>query len=117
MGKTGQRVRTGLADSDDSEPQSNCSSATKVVRALDCGFTLSTSKQRSAHSTDLGICDVISGRQIGSETDLKKVFWLSTRRAVNSSGKADQGAIAEADEPNSPADAGEPARKVDLACQ
>ena len=54
----------------------------------------------------------MSGRQIGRETDLKKVFRLSTWRAVNSSGRRDLAGMAEADEPNGPADTAEPLRKV-----
>jgi len=80
---------------------------------LDSGFTQSPSKQPSAPPTDLGIRALRSGRQIGKETDLRKVFQvrLSTRRAVNSSGKRDLAAMAEADEPNGPADAAGPPRK------
>jgi len=53
-----------------------------------------------------------SGRQIGRETDLKKVFGLSTRTAVNSSGKRDLATLAKAKEVNGPADTAEPLRKV-----
>jgi len=105
-------VRSGLVDVDEPEPDSNRSSATKVVRALESGFTPSPSKQPSASPTDLGIFVLRSGRQIGRETDLKKVFRLSTRTAVNSSGKRDLAAMAEADEPHSLADAADPPRKV-----
>jgi len=112
MRKTRQRVRSSPADVDKPEPDSNRSSATKVVRALDYGFTPSPSKQPSAPPTDLGIRALSSGRQIGRETNLKEVFRLSTQMAVNSSGNRDLAAMAEADEPNSPADAAEPPRKV-----
>jgi len=53
-----------------------------------------------------------SGGQIGRGTDLKKVFRQSTGKALNSSGKRDLAAMAKADEPNGPADAAEPPRKV-----
>jgi len=112
MRKTGQRVCSGLAGLNEPEPDSNPSSATKVVRALDSGFTPSPSKQPSAPPTDLGICALRSGRQIGRETDLKKVFWLSTRTAVNTSGKRDLAAMVEADDPNGQAEAAEHQRKV-----
>ena len=112
MRESGQRVCSGLADVDEREPDSNRSSATKIVRALDHGFTQSPSKQPSAPHTDLGICALRSGRQIGRETDPKKVFRLSTRTAVNSCGKCDLAAMANTDKPNSPADAAEPRRKV-----
>jgi len=93
MRKTRQKVRSGPADVNEPEPDSNRSSATKVVRALDSGFTPSLSKHPSAPPTDLGIRALRSGRQIGRETDLKKVFRLSTRMAVNCSGKRDRAAI------------------------
>jgi len=112
MRKTRQRVSSGLADVDELEPDSNHSSATKVVRALDSGFTPSRSKQPSAPPTELDIHALRSGSQIGRETDLKKVFRQSTRRAVNSSGKRDLAAMAEADELNGAADTTEPLRKV-----
>jgi len=44
MRKTGHRVCSGPTDVDDPEPDSNGSSGTKVVSALDSGFTLSPSK-------------------------------------------------------------------------
>ena len=87
-------------------------SATKVVRPLDSGFISSPSKQPSAPSTDLGVRALRSGRQIGRETDLKNVFQLSTQTAVNTSGKRDLAAMAEADQPNGPADAAESPKKV-----
>jgi len=62
MGKIGQRVRTVPADVDKPEPDSNRTSATKVVRALDSGATPSPSKQSSAPSSDLGIRAMRSGR-------------------------------------------------------
>ena len=103
---------SGPADVDEQEPDSNRSSATKGVRALDSGFTLSPSKQPSTPPTDLGIRALRSGRQIGRESDLKKVFQISTRTVVNSSSKRDLAAMAEADEPNGLADAAQPLRKV-----
>jgi len=112
MPKTGQRVRSGLADVDEPEPDSNRSSAPKVVRALDSGFTPSPSKQSSAPHTHLGIRALRSGRQIGRETNLEKVFRLYTWTAIHSSGKRDQAGVAEADELDGPADAAEPLRKV-----
>jgi len=45
MRKTGQRVRSGPADMDEPEPDSNGSSATKVAQALDSNFTPSRRKQ------------------------------------------------------------------------
>ena len=105
-------MRSGLADVDKPELDSNRSSATKVVQALDSGLTASPSKQPSAPPTHLGIRALRSGRQIGWGTDLKQVFRLSTRTAGNSSGKRDLAAMAEADEPYSPADAAEPLTKV-----
>jgi len=112
MRKTGQRVYHGPADVNEPEPDSNHSLATKVVQALDSGFTPSPSNQPSAPPTDLGIRAFRSGRQIGRETDLKKVFRLSTRTVVNSSGKRDLAAMAEADKPNGPANTTKPLRKV-----
>jgi len=112
MRKTGPRVRSGPADVDEPEPDSNHSTATKVVRALDSGFTPSSSKQPSASPTDLGIRVLRSGRQIGRETDLEEVFRLSTRTAVNSGGKRDLAAMAEANAANGLADSAEPLRKV-----
>ena len=94
------------------EPDSNRSSDTKVVPALDSSFTPSPSKQPAAPRTDMGIRALRSGRQIGRETDLKKVFRLSTQTAVNSSGKCDLATMAEADEPKCPAEAAETPRKV-----
>jgi len=61
MRKTRQKVGSGPADVDEPEPDSNWSSATKVVRALHSGFTLSPSKQPSATPTDLGIRALRSG--------------------------------------------------------
>jgi len=55
MRKTRHRVRSSLVYVDEPEPDSNHSSATKVVRALDSSFTTSPSKQPSAPPTDLGI--------------------------------------------------------------
>jgi len=52
MRKTRQRVHRRPADVDEPEPDSNRSLATKVVRALDSGFTPSLSKQPSAPPTD-----------------------------------------------------------------
>jgi len=112
MRKTGQRVRSGLEEVNELEPDSNRSSATKVVPALDSGFTPSPSKQSSAPPTDLGICALRSGRQIRRKTNLKEVFQLYTRTAVNRRGKRDLAAMAEADEPNGPVYAAEPPRKV-----
>jgi len=60
----------------------------------------------------LGIRALRFGRQIGSETDLKNVFQLSTQTAVHSSGKLDLAAMAEADKPNGSADHAEPLSKV-----
>jgi len=74
MRKTGLRVRSGPADVNEPEPDSNCSSDTKVMRALDSGFTPSPSNQPSAPHTDLGLRALKSGRQIGRETDLNNVF-------------------------------------------
>jgi len=105
-------VGSGLADVNEAEADSNRSSATKVVRALDSGLSSFPRKQPSAPPTDLGIHVLRSGQQIGRETDLKKVFWLSTRTAVNSSGKRDLAAMAEADKPNGPPEAADPPRKV-----
>jgi len=112
MRKTKQRVRSGPVDVDEPELDSNRSSPNKVLRALDSGFTPSPTKQPTAPPNDLGICVLRSGRQIGRETDLNKVFQLSTRTAVNSSGKRDLAAMVEADQPNGPVDAAEPPRKV-----
>jgi len=112
MRKTGQSVCSGTADVDEPEPDSNLGLASKVVRALDSGFAPSLSKQPSAPPTNLGIRALGSGRQIERETDLRKVFRLSTRTAVNSSSKRDLAAMAEADEPNGPADAAASPRKV-----
>jgi len=112
MPKTRQRVGSGAVDMNEPDPHSNRSSATKVVPALDSGFTPSSSKQPSAPSTDLGIRALRSGRQIERETHLNKVSRLSTRMVVNSSVKRDLVAMPEADEPNGPADAAEPLRKV-----
>ena len=112
MQKTGQTVPSDLAEVDEPEPDLNCSSATKVGRALDSGFAPSPSKQPSVPPTNLVIHALRSGRQIGRETNLKKVFRLSTWTAVNSSGKRDLAAMAEADEPDGPAEAAEPPRKI-----
>jgi len=105
-------VGSGPAEVDEPEPDPNRGSATKVVRGLDSRFTPSPSKQPSAPPTDWGIRALKSGRQIGRENDLKKVFWLSTRTAVNTRGKRDLATMAEADEPNGLAEAAEPPRKV-----
>ena len=114
MRKTRPLVHSSASDVDELEADSNRSSATKVIRALNSGFTPSARKQLepSAPPTDLGIRALRSGGQIGKETDLKKVFRLYTQTAVNCSGKWDLGAMAEADKPNSLADAAEPGRKV-----
>jgi len=112
LGKSRQRLRNSPADVDKPEPEKNRSSATKVVRDLDSGFIPSPSKQCSAPPSNLGIRALRSGRQIGMESDLRKVFQLSTQTAVNSSGKRDLAAMAEADELNGPADAAKPLRKV-----
>jgi len=112
MRKTGHRVRSGRAEVDAPVPETNCSSATKVVRALDSSFTPSRNKQPPPPPTDLGICAFRSGRQIGSEPDLKKLFRLSIQRAVNSSSKRDLAARAKANEPNRPADATQPLKEV-----
>jgi len=80
-------VHSGRADVDKPEPDSNRSSATKVVLDLDSGFTPSPSKQPSAPPTDLGICALRSGRQIERETDLMKVFRLSMSQTVTKQGR------------------------------
>jgi len=103
---------SALAEVDEPEPDPSRSSATTVVRASHSGFRPCPSKQPSAPPTDLGIPALRSGRQIGRETDLKKVFQLSTPTAVNSSGKRDLSAMAEADQQNGLADAAEPPRRV-----
>jgi len=112
MRKSGQRVRRGPADSDELEPDSDRSSATRGVQPLDPGFIPSSTKQPSAPPTDLGIRALKSGRQIGRESDLKKVFPLSTWTAVNRSGKRDPAVMAEVDKMNGPAETAEPPRKV-----
>jgi len=103
MRKTEQRGRSGLADLDESEPDSNPSSATKVVRALDSSFTPSPWNQPSAPPTDLGIRPLRCGRHIGRETNLKKVFRLSVRMAFYTSGKHHLAALVESDERKGPA--------------
>jgi len=108
MQKTRQRVHSGPLDVNKPEPDSNCCSPTQVVPALDSGFILCPSKQPSAPPTHLGIRAFRSERRIRWETELKKVFRLSTRTAVKSSGKQDLAAMAEAQQPNGPADAGLP---------
>jgi len=112
MQKTRQRVRSGPADVDEPEPDSKRSLAAKVVRGLDSSFTPSPSNQHSAPPTDLGIHALRSGRHIGRESDLKILFWLSTWTAVNSSGKCDLAAMAEADELHGPVEARKPPREV-----
>jgi len=112
MRKTRQRVRSSQVDVAEPEPDSNHSSATKVVQPLDSSFTPSPANQPSAPATDLGFRALRSGRQIGRKTDLRKVFRVSTLTAVDSSGKGDLASIAEADEPNAQAKAAEPRRKV-----
>ena len=96
---------------------SRTQTATKVVQALDSGFTQYPSKQPSSPPTYWGIRALSSGRQIGRETDLKKVFWRSSRTAINSSGKRDLAAMAEADEPKGPVATEEPPRQGAAVCQ
>ena len=79
---------------------------------MDSGFIPSSNKLGSAPPTEVGIRALRSGRQIGRETDLTKVFRLSTRMAVNCSGKHDLAAMAESDAPNGPADGAEGLRNV-----
>jgi len=61
MRKTRQRLCSGPGDVHVPESDSNCISATKVVRALDSGFTPSPGMQLSALTTDLGIHALRSG--------------------------------------------------------
>jgi len=116
-------IHSDELDSDSHQGESSTVAAKRITRlstkkpgssmpALDSGFTYSPSKQLSAPPTDLGICAWRAGRQIGRETNLKKVFRLSTRRAVHSSGKCGLAAMAEADELNCPADTAQPPRMV-----
>ena len=105
-------MRRGPADVNKPELDSKGNSATKVVRALDSSFRPSLSNQPCAPLDILAIGALRSGRQIGRETYLKKVFQLSTRTAVNSSGKYDLAATGEADEPNGLAEASGPPGKV-----
>jgi len=76
-------VQSSLADVEQPEPDSDCSSATGVVQALDSSFTPSASKQPSVRPSDLGICTLRSGRQIGRETELKKYSgYLPGRQSI-----------------------------------
>ena len=102
-----QRLHNFAENIHEPQPDSNCGSATKLVRALHSGFRPSHSKQPLAPPTDMGIRALRSGRKIGRETDLKEVFLLSARTVVNSSGKCDLAAMAEDDEPNGLVDAAE----------
>jgi len=112
MRENGQSVRSSPANVDQAGPGSNRSTAIRLVRALDSGVTQSSTKQCSAPHSDLSICALRSGRQIRRKTDLNKVCQLSTLTAVNSHGKRDLAAMAQADKPNSAAGDAEPLRKV-----
>ena len=113
-------MHRGPVDIDDSEsePHSDVAahgrrnSANRVVLAPDSGFAPSPGKQPPALLVDLSICALRSGRQIGRETDLKKVSRLSTRTAVKSSSKRDLATMTEGNESNGPVDAEQPLREV-----
>jgi len=68
--------------------------------------------QHSYPTANLNSRILLSGQQTGRGTNMKKVSGLPTWTTFNSSGKWGQGAMTDAGEPNSPADTGEPLRKI-----
>ena len=118
MRMAGRMWGSSTVDADELESDSNMTAdadpnlTTRMMPTPDSGFAPTLGKQASVPPADLGTRFLRSGRQIGWETDLKKVSHLSTRMSANNHGKRNLAAMEEDDELYHSADSPEPQKKT-----